>query len=424
MNCSCVTARFVVGGVAPSAAWSSSGTIASQLPPSCRLFCYPVAVSGAACLLFSRPLCRPFGCQPSAAALLTNCRHQRSTSARPHTSTWQEKISKVEAHQRDQQSEAARAAQRRARYASGAAAPTDASVLSAVSFSKSSPMAAPLTRPPGGFWGFIRGGDKGRKTQPLNPLMYLDRWREASRHDPEARAAQRLLLAINALSKRNSRRREPMTVCLSDKQKQEIVNRYASTRWYARLYAPFQNWTEQHVRWTIRFCNLVLAALTVCSLVVILAAYFKEMDAVAHLSPEDQRDYAYMVRGMRYSDIYKLGVEVLKKEDPLEALPPEVRLHMVIEACRQKRWHELNWDVELRKMHPGSPLEELDYMHCIYWGILQIGALISSGGVLFSDRVLDLREARHGNAESTEERDRFVEMEPTSLPTRTQRSFF
>ncbi|AYU78066.1 hypothetical protein conserved [Leishmania donovani] len=258
----------------------------------------------------------------------------------------------------------------------------------------------------------------------MNPLMYLDKWNEKSKYDPEARAAERLLAAINGLNKRNSRRRESMTVQLSDEQRQEIVNRYASTRWYARLYAPFRGMTERRVRWGIRICNVVLLVLVSCLIVVIVVSYFKEMDAVAHLSPEDQRDYAYMVRGMRYSDIYKLGAEVLKKEDPLEALPPAVRLHMVIEACRQRKWHELDWDVELRRMHPASPLEEWDYLHLLYWGILQIGSLTGGGGVMFSDRVLDVREVRHGSAESAEERERFVEMGPTSLPARTQRTFF
>ncbi|CAJ1022216.1 hypothetical protein Q4I32_002885 [Leishmania shawi] len=254
--------------------------------------------------------------------------------------------------------------------------------------------------------------------------MYLDRWSERSKHDPEARAAQRLLEAINALAQRNSRRRKPMTVQLSHDQRQDIVNRYASTRWYARLYAPFRSLTERQVRWGIRICNVVLAIFVSGFMVVMVGGYFKEMDAVAQLSPEDQRDYTYMVRGMRYSDIYKLGTEVLKKEDPLEALPPVVRLHLVIEACRRKKWHELDWDVELRKMHPRSPLEELDYLHCLYWVILQIGTVIGGGGAMFSDRVLDLREVRQGNETSAKERERFVEMEPTSLPARTQRSFF
>ncbi|KAG5481744.1 hypothetical protein CUR178_07097 [Leishmania enriettii] len=419
-----ITALFSGRGVAAAAAWPSSSTIARQSSPSRRSFCYPAAVSGATPCFFARSPCPPFCCRPSPAALLTSRRHQRSTSARPRASTWREKVSKFETYRRDLQDEAVRAAQRRERCASGARTSSEASAFSAVSFAKLSPVARPLTKPPGGFWSFIRGGSEGRKTQPLNPLVYLDKWRETSKHDPDARAAQRLLAAINALNKRNSRRREPMTVCLSEEQKQDIVKRYVSTRWYARLYAPFQNLTERRVRWGIRFSNVVLTVLVTCFFMVIIVAYFKEMETVAHLSPEDHRDYAYMVRGMRYSDIYKLGAEVLKKEDPLEALPPEVRLHMVIEACRQKQWHKLNWDVELRKMHPGSPLEELDYLHCLYWAILLVGALVGGGGALFSDCVLDLREARHGKAESVEERERFVEMEPTSLPTRTQRTFF
>ncbi|KAK7199200.1 hypothetical protein NESM_000890200 [Novymonas esmeraldas] len=366
------------------------------------------------------------------AALLIGRRHQRSTSARPRTSTWQEKTDAVAARQRELQEEAERAAQRRARYTSGtraaaAAAAQDVATSSSSSSAgaeTSSPTSGPLTKPRGGFWRFIKGGDGGRKRMPLNPLMYLSKWGDKPAHDPDARASQRLLSAINGLNKVNRRRRTPMVVQLPDDLRQTIVARYAATRWYARLYAPFQSVTEPQLRWGIRLSNVVLVILICAFIVVMLASYYTEMDAVAHLSPEDQRDYAYMVRGMRYSDIYKVGAEVLRTEDPLEALPPAVRLHIVIDACRQRRWHEMDWDVELRKMHPGTPLEELDYLHVLYWTMVYIGGATGGGGVLFSNRVLDVREVRQGNSESTEERDRFVEMGPTALPATTQRTFF
>ncbi|KAG5507669.1 hypothetical protein JKF63_06618 [Porcisia hertigi] len=402
----------------------SCGTVVFQSSPLCRFSCASAAISGVALSLFPGSHGSLLHPRWTSAALRTSCRYQRSASARPRSSTWQEKTHKFEKYQKDLQAEAVRAEQRRARYASGAGTAAATSASSIPTSQKSSFTTEPLTRPSDGIWGFIKGGSKGRKTQPLNPLMYLEKWRDKSKHDPEARAAQRLLAAINGLKKRNSRRRGPMTIQLSDDQRQELVNRYVSTRWYAQLYAPFEGLTERRLRWGIRFSNVALVLLVSCFIVVILLSYFKEMDAVAQLSPEDQRDYAYMVRGMRYSDIYKLGAEVLKKEDPLEALPPAVRLHIVIEACRQKKWHELDWDVELRKMHPASPLEEFDYLHCLYWTMLQVGAVTGGGGTIFSDRVLDLREVRHGNAESAEERTRFLELEPTSLPARTQRTFF
>ncbi|GET87852.1 hypothetical protein, conserved [Leishmania tarentolae] len=423
---SCIAALFPASGVAPAAAGAARTSCVAVVCPSsplCRSLS-STAATRAKLPLLSSSHCPPsfFGWSP--AALFTSRRYQRSTPARTHTSTWQDKTHRFEKYQREQQDEALRAAQRRAKYATGASASVGTSTLSTTSFSKSASATEPLTRPSGGFWSFMRGGSEGRKTQPMNPLMHLSKWGEKSKHDPEARTAQRLLEAINGLNKRNSRRREPLTVQLSDTQRQEIVNRYASTRWYARLYAPFRSWSERRVRWGIRICNVVLVFIVSCLIVVVVASYFREMDAIAQLSPEDQRDYAYMVRGMRYSDIYKVGAEVLKREDPLEALPPAVRLHMVIEACRQKKWHELDWNVELRKMHPASPLEEWDYLHLLYWAILTIGSLTSGGGVMFSNRVLDVREVRHGSAESAEEKDRFVEMEPTSLPARKQRTFF
>jgi hypothetical protein len=292
------------------------------------------------------------------------------------------------------------------------------------SSSSSSTTASP-TAPSTGLWDFIKGGSKGRRSQPLNPLMHLERIKKGSSpFDPDARAAQRVIDAVNGLRRRNSRRRGPMSLQLSDDEKQGIVNRYAETQWYAALYRPFRNITERQIRWTLRLAHVGMILLLFGFLIVVFVVYAKEMDTVARLSPEDQRDYAHMVQGMRYSDIYYAGKRVLESDDPLEALPPEVRLHMALDACREKNWHKMDWNVELRKMHPDSALEEHDWIHIFYWVVMEVGRAIGGGGGLFNDRVLDVREVRQGNAESPEERDRFVEMEPTALPTKTKRGFF
>lgn len=373
----------------------------------------------------------------SAAAPLCLCRRfQRSTSARVRTSTWEEKTQKFEARQREQQAEAERAARRRARYATAASsqgweggrqAPGsegEATTRKGAASASTSSLAANLTQPARGFWNFIKGGSKGRRSQPLNPLMYLERVTGKSKFDPDARAAQRIIDAVNGLRQRNSRRQSPMTVQLSEEEKQEIVSRYAETRWYAALYRPFRHITDRQIRWTVRISHIGLLLICVGFLVMVLLVYMKEMDMVAKLSPEDQRDYAYMVQHMRYSDIYNTGKVVLDRDDPLEALPPEVRLHMAIEACREKKWHELDWEVELRKMHPKTAMEEYDYLHLFYWTMMEVGRAMTGGGSLFSDRVLDVQRARQGVGETPEERDRFVEMEPTALPAKTKRGFF
>lgn len=373
-------------------------------------------------------------------ALRVSRRHQRSPPTRQRTSSWQDKTQQFEKLKLEQQEEAARAARRRARYVTpdgnrssssggesgrtgGAAA--DAAAAAGVSRSSTSAPAAAVSAPPRGVWWFLKGGDKGRRAQPLNPLMHLNEWKGKPRHDPEARAAQRLLEAISGLRKRNSRRRVPMAVELSDEQRKDIVNRYVSTRWYAKLYAPVRNVTDGQVRWLKRLCHLCLIVIACVAVGLSLYGYYLEMDAVQQLSPEDQHDYAYMVRGMRYSDIYYCAEPVLKKEDPLEALPLPVRLHIVIEACREKKWHEVNWETELRKMHPGTPLQEFDYIHICYWVMMELGRIVyGGGGSLFNDRVLDLREAHHSGKEPEVERNRFVEYGPTQRPPQKGRGFF
>ncbi|KPA78628.1 putative mitochondrial hypothetical protein [Leptomonas pyrrhocoris] len=372
----------------------------------------------------------------SSSALCFSRRYQRSTSTRARTSTWEEKTKKFEERRREQQEEAARAARRRARYTStacGAAAapafPSSSSAFSGAAHADAEELSSSasqdsLAKPSTGLWDFLRGGNKGRLSQPLNPLMYLERMNGKSQYDPDARAAQRLIDAVNGLRRRNPRRQDSMTVQLSETEKQEIVRRYASTRWYGALYNPFKHVTEGQIRWGLRLGHIGLALLILAFLVCVLLAFTKEMDTVAKLSPEDQRDYAYMVRGMRYSDIYKVGKAVLDSDDPLDALPPEVRLHIVIDACREKRWHQVDWDMELRTMHPKSAWEERDVLHLLYWTVAEVGRAMSGGGGLFTDRILDVGKVRQGSAESPEERDRFVEMEPTAMPTRTTRGFF
>ena len=365
------------------------------------------------------------------SSLCLSRRYQRSTSTRVRSSSWEEKTQKFEERQRELQEEAARAARRRARYAatpSAAAASTAASSSSRSAMDEDtvqlSPSSASITKPSQGFWAFLTGGSKGRRSQPMNPLMYIDRMRKKSPYDPDARAAQRLIDAVNGLRRRNARRQDPMTVQLSEEEKQEIVNRYSETRWYGPLYRPFRHITERQIRWTLRISHVGLLVLLVGYLAMVLVVYTKEMDTVARLSPEDQQDYAYMVQGMRYSDIFNTGKVVLDRDDPLEALPAEVRLHMVIDACREKNWHRVDWDVELRKMHPNSAFEDRDYLHIFYWMIMDVGRAIAGGGGLFNDRVLDVQEVRHSGEESPQERNRFVEMEPTELPTKTKRGFF
>lgn len=390
----------------------------------------------AATLLAGPPLKSPASAFTpfSYSPLCISRRCQRSTSSRVRTSSWEDKKKQFEERQREQQEEAARAARRRARYASSSTTSSASSASNvkadgapeddAAGSSAASSLHASLTKPASGFWAFLKGGSKGRRSQPLNPLMLLQKVGDKSPYDPDARAAQRLIDAVNGLRTRNARRKEPMVVQMPIEQRQEIVNRYVETRWYAPFYRPFQSLTERQIRWSSRIAHFMLFVLTAMFILIVFFAYRKEMETVAKLSPEDRRDYAYMVKGMRYSDIYNTGKAVLDRDDPLEALPPEVRLHMVIEACREKKWHQIDWDVELRKMHPKSAYEERDFIHCLFWIVLDVGRAMVGGGALFSDRVLDVERVRQGLDEPAEAQNRFVELEPTAKPAATKRGFF
>lgn len=371
-------------------------------------------------------------------------RHQRSTSTRIRNSGWREKTEQHERIRKEQQEEALRAAQRRARYSSSAstrqnetgtigdlrthhsnaaASSSEATTAVADQTAPSGGTALP-TRPPSGFLNFLKGGEKGRKSQPVNPLHFLNSWRGRSKYEQDIRSTQRLLDAIAGLQQKNKRRRDPITVQLSDEQKREMVNSYAGQRWYWWVYYPCRNVTDRQLKWWARWSKLGLAVLVCACYGLLLYLYYCEMDVFVALSPEDQRDYIYFVLNMRYSDFYKAGKAVLDRDDPLVALPPAVRCHMAIEACREKGWDKVDWGVENRRLHPHSALEEGDYIHLLFWAMMYLGSAISGGGVIFSDRVMDVSESYRGAKEREEERDRFVEAEPTALPVSMKKSFF
>ncbi|EAN93230.1 hypothetical protein C3747_228g16 [Trypanosoma cruzi] len=239
--------------------------------------------------------------------------------------------------------------------------------------------------------GFLGFGRRAGRTMPVNPLSVLRSREMDSRED---RSTSLFLQAVQMLSGKRRSRDVRLTLQLTPEQQQDIVNRYARTRWYGFIWYPFRNVTERQFKWWRRFAHFALLIVALFGLAVALVLYYREVEAVLRLSPEDRYDYQKMVTGMRYSEIYRLSMEVFQKEDPLEALPAPARYHLLIEAARKKGWHRVDWELESRTRYPRSSLEDMDFIHLFYWSIMYIGSLVTGGGELFSDRFGDLMEVQ------------------------------
>nr|CCC94301.1 conserved hypothetical protein [Trypanosoma congolense IL3000] len=237
--------------------------------------------------------------------------------------------------------------------------------------------------------GFLGIGKRSGRTMPLNPLSAL---RPQNVESTEERSSAYFLKAIEKLKGKNKSRKEAFAMKLTIEQQQEIVNHYARTRWYGFLWHPFRNITERQFKWWRRITHFLLMIVSICGVVVALVLYYREVEAVLQLSPEDRRDYQHIVTGMRFSEIYRLSMEVLRKEDPLEALPAPARYRLVLDAARKKGWHKVDWELEGRTRYPRSPLEDMDLIHLSYWAVMYIGAVVTGGGELFSERFGNLME--------------------------------
>ncbi|ESL11171.1 hypothetical protein TRSC58_01088 [Trypanosoma rangeli SC58] len=239
--------------------------------------------------------------------------------------------------------------------------------------------------------GFLGFGRRAGRTMPLNPLAVL---RPQSGAATEDRSTSRFLQAVQMLNGKRRSRNERLTLQFTPEQQHDIVNRYAKTRWYGWIWHPARGVTERQFKWWRRFAHLALLIVTMSGLGLALVLYYHEVKTVLLLSPQDRHDYQKIVTGMRFSEIYGLAMEVLRKEDPLEALPAPARYHLLLEAARAKGWHQIDWEVEARTRYPRSPLEEMDFVHLSYWAIMYIGSVVTGGGELFTDRFGNLMEVQ------------------------------
>ncbi|EPY34999.1 hypothetical protein AGDE_00614 [Angomonas deanei] len=149
--------------------------------------------------------------------------------------------------------------------------------------------------------------------------------------------------------------------------------------------------------------------------------YGWETDQILQLSNEDQEDYLFLLNHVRYGDIYKLMEEVIKKQDPLGALPPPAIMHLTLEEARRLGWMTTDWELKNRTLHPQNALMEGDIYHLFYWGTLTLGSLFGGGGAMFSKGAADLALLR---STSKVEGDFVETVEGPKTRAESKRGFF
>lgn len=263
----------------------------------------------------------------------------------------------------------------------------------------------------------------GARRMPLNPLHHLTSTKsEVDKLAANADGAHvsRLLIAVEELYGRSRRRGEEVAAQLSEDQKRDIVARYAETKWWGRAYAPFRNVQDRSVRRTLRICRIMLFLIVVIFVAAVLLLYKMELRMIGELSPEDRRDYVHMILGMRYGDIAAVADPLLAREDPLYALSNAARCHLLVEEGRRRDWHKIDWEIETRNRHPDSALTEGDKAHVLYWTCMTLGNMMFGGGAaIFNDNVFRFEEER-----ARSHKEPAQQLEPTSKPESTRRSFF
>lgn len=239
-------------------------------------------------------------------------------------------------------------------------------------------------------------GDDSRVTRSSSSFFFSKKKKRSSASPLEqdlntTRSTTRFLQAAKALHGKKKGEQLAFTALLSDEQKLAIVNKEIESKWWARFwYRPFRNVTDHRLRSTKRILHTLLFVFCVAFCLSSVYFYRAEMRLIESLTPEDKADYIYLIVNMRYSDVWNMAMEVLNKEDPLEALPAPVRYHLALEEARRRGWTStVDWKVEQRVLHPLSAVEEGDFVHIFFWAIMYIGSIASGGGSsIFTSRFL------------------------------------
>lgn len=260
----------------------------------------------------------------------------------------------------------------------------------------------------------------GRRTDKKRFSLFSAKKSSASplEQDMSTRSTTRFLQAAKALHGRKKGERIAFSALLSEEQKLEIVNREIESKWWARFwYKPFRNISEHRLRSTKRWLHVVLTIVLLSAFGIVMFLYYKEILLIDSLSPEDKVDYIYLVRNMRYSDFLNMAMEVLQKEDPLEALPPPARYHVALEEARRRGLtSEVDWESLHRERHPASAFEEFDFVHVFYWFVMYLGNLFYGGGGLFSSRLLGTEAVAKAEGKKAVIREEPAFIGPTAPP--------
>jgi hypothetical protein len=223
---------------------------------------------------------------------------------------------------------------------------------------------APLGKPQErrGFFGLGKG-----LMQPINPAAVLSK-------SDTSKASHAWLVARERLKKKN----EVDISVIPEEEQIKIVEGVMKRRWWWPLYAPFHRFKGSTLHSVRSLGSIVLCVIIAIEFIVAYNFVVAERIMVEELSPEDRELYVTMLlSGLRYSELFCIGLELLQREDPHEALPAEARVHIVLEEARRRGWDKLNWDEEEHRRYKTSPLFDMDVYHLGYWGCMYVGYLLS-----------------------------------------------
>jgi thiosulfate reductase cytochrome b subunit len=241
---------------------------------------------------------------------------------------------------------------------------------------------AAVGRPDEGQRGYFGLGKKGR-SMPLNPLLVLNKV-----SDP---ATKKVLLAVRKL------KNNPETMQLSENEQQHVVNAFASTKWYSRLWSPMQSLNYKSLRRWNYFCAFIFTICFIGIFMCIIVLYRNELVAFQCLSEEEQAAYHAIVMHVRYSEIHHFAVKVLKDSDPFQILPHEARLQLVVTEMMKAGWHMRDWTEFRREQYKTTPWKDKDWIHMAFWAIMYFGRSCTGSSTFYTASFGDVEERVRAN---------------------------
>jgi hypothetical protein len=224
---------------------------------------------------------------------------------------------------------------------------------------------AAVGRPEEGQRGYLGLGSKKGRSMPLNPLLVLNKV-----EDP---ATKKVLLAVRKLKS------NPETMQLSENEQQHVVNAYASTRWYARIWFPLKALNYKSLRRWNYFAAFLFTICFIGFFCCVVMVYRLELVAFQCLSDEEQAAFLAIVMNMRYSEIHRFGKKLLKDADPFEILPHENRMQLVVQGMMNEGMHKHDWVQYQREHNKTTPWQDKDWIHLGFWAVMYFGRSVTGG---------------------------------------------